>query len=191
VSFVLAVSTESLAVLAAILAAAEGTLWLAVAALVAVALGLVAYVFVLVRFDLRQLLVGHGDHWVAGGALAIAALACGKAAVAAGAIGSLNGMSDSLGTTALALWAAAMIWLPALLVCEIVAPRLRYDARRWSTVFPVGMYAACSFTVGGVEEIDGMVDFARVWIWIGFAVWLVFLVGLVRRGFAIWNEASG
>jgi tellurite resistance protein TehA-like permease len=191
VSFVLAVSTESLAVLAAILAAAEGTLWLAVAALVAVALGLVAYVFVLVRFDLRQLLVGHGDHWVAGGALAIAALACGKAAVAAGAIGSLNGMSDGLGTTALALWAAAMIWLPALLVCEVVAPRLRYDARRWSTVFPVGMYAACSFTVGGVEEIDGMVDFARVWIWIGFAVWLVFLVGLVRRGFAIWNEASG
>jgi tellurite resistance protein TehA-like permease len=178
-------------VLAAILAAAEGALWLAVAALVAVALGLVAYVFVLVRFDLRQLLVGHGDHWVAGGALAIAALACGKAAVAAGAIGSLNGMSDGLGTTALALWAAAMIWLPALLVCEVVAPRLRYDARRWSTVFPVGMYAACSFTVGGVEEIDGMVDFARVWIWIGFAVWLVFLVGLVRRGFAIWNEASG
>jgi hypothetical protein len=35
-------------------------------------------VFVISRFDLRQLVVGHGDHWITGGALAISTLAAGK-----------------------------------------------------------------------------------------------------------------
>jgi tellurite resistance protein TehA-like permease len=199
VSFVLDVSTDSLAVLAAILAAAEEIPLLAIASLVTIGLGLAIYVFVLSRFDVRQLVVGHGDHWVAGGALAIATLACGKAAQATQAIGSLHGLSDGLGRTALALWAAAMLWLPVLVVCELVAPRLGYDARRWSTVFPVGMYAACSFTVGEVEDIGGLVDFARVWTWVAFSLWLVVLVALIRRGLAVWStdaraargEASG
>ncbi|MGH3004244.1 MAG: tellurite resistance/C4-dicarboxylate transporter family protein, partial [Gaiellaceae bacterium] len=97
VSFVLVVATESLAVLAAVLAARERVLWLAVVAYVALALGLVAYAFVLARFDLRQLLVGRGDHWVAGGALAIATLACGRAAEAADRIGALHRLSGGTG----------------------------------------------------------------------------------------------
>jgi hypothetical protein len=40
-----------------------------------------------------------------------------------------------------------MLWLPVLLLDEALHPRPRYDVRRWSTVFPVGMYAACSFAV--------------------------------------------
>ena len=35
-----------------------------------------------------------------------------------------------------------------LIVAECVRPRLGYDVRRWATVFPFGMYPACSFTVG-------------------------------------------
>jgi hypothetical protein len=190
VSFVLVVSTESLAVLGAILARRELLSWLAVLALVAVALGLAAYVFVLVRFDLRQLLVGHGDHWVAGGALAIATLASGETAEAARAVSSLNGLAGGLDVAALVLWAAAFAWLPVLLACEIVAPRLTYDARRWSTVFPFGMYASCSFVVGDIRGIGGMVDFARAWTWVAFAVWLVVLTALVLRGRALWIEGS-
>lgn len=185
VSFVLAVSTESLAVLGAILAARDRIVWLAVASLVALALGLLAYAFVAVGFDLRQLLTGRGDHWVAGGALAIATLACGRAAQAAESTGTLHGWGDGIGTASLALWAAAFLWLPALLACEAARPRTDYDARRWSTVFPVGMYAACSFVVGDVEKIDGLVDFARVWTWIGLAVWCVVFAGLLRRGYAL------
>src|SRR5262245_39446136 len=71
VSLVLAVSTESLAVLSAILAEHEDEPWLLYAALGPFLLGLAFYVFVIARFDLRQITTGHGDHWVAGGALAI------------------------------------------------------------------------------------------------------------------------
>jgi len=190
VSFVLTVATESLAVLAAVLAVQERLAWLAVAALAALALGLVAYVFVLARFDLRQLLAGRGDHWVAGGALAIATLACGRVAQAAHAVHLLRPLAGGLDVASLALWAAAVAWLPALLVCEIVSPRLDYDARRWSTVFPFGMYAACSFVAGDVAAVGGIVDFARVWIWLALAVWLAATVGLVRRGLRIYREVA-
>jgi hypothetical protein len=41
-------------------------------------LGLCFYVIVIARFDPRQLGVGHGDHWITGGALAISTLAAGR-----------------------------------------------------------------------------------------------------------------
>lgn len=181
-SFVLVVATESLATLAAaIVVAHPAATWLALAALAWVGLGLVFYVFVAVGFDLRQLLVGRGDHWVAGGALAIATLACGRVAKAAPVIGVLRGAAGSLGLAALALWAAAAVWLPALLLAEVGRPRPSYDPRRWSTVFPLGMYAVCSFTVADVQGIAGLRRFAAVWIWFAFAIWAVVSVGLARR----------
>jgi tellurite resistance protein TehA-like permease len=73
-------------------------------------------------------------------------------------------------------------WLPVLLAAEALRPRPGYDVRRWSTVFPVGMYAACSFAVGAAVHAPGITDFARVWIWAGVAVWLVVFVAMLRRG---------
>lgn len=153
-SFLLVVATESVAVLTA-------RVGLAHAALVPFALGLAFYVFVVARFDVRHVLEGDGDHWIAGGALAIAALAAARC---------------GLHTLALAVWAAAAAWLPALLLAEIVRPRLRFDPRRWSTVFPLGMYAVCSFAVGG-----RLVDFARAWVWVALAAWATAAAGTVRR----------
>lgn len=192
-SFMLTVSTESLAVLGALVGLHERESWLVVAALVAFALGVAAYCFVLAHFGMRELLVGRGDHWVAGGALAIATLACGRLAQASASVGSLHDMHPSLGIVALALWAAAAAWLPVLLAGEVVAPRLEYEVRRWSTVFPFGMYAACSFVVGRVQNVGGLVDFARIWTWVAFVVWLVATAALLRRAalaYGAWNAGT-
>ena len=188
-SFVLTVATESLAVLGAAVATAYGAVWLGVAALVCVGLGLAFYLFVLSAFDPRQLLVGHGDHWVSGGALAIATLACARSAQATAALEPLRAASGSLETAALGIWAAAFTWLPALLIGELLSPRGSYDVRRWSTVFPVGMYAACSFAVAKVDAISGIEDFARVWIWLALAVWLAVFLGMLRRVVAVLASA--
>lgn len=185
VSFVLAVATESLALLSALLALQARISWLVVAALVPLVLGLLFYVFVLARFDIRQLAVGCGDHWVTGGALAIATLACARAAEAAGVSPSLDGLEGVLEDAALALWLAAMAWLPVLVCSEIVWRRLSYDTRRWSTVFPVGMYAVCSYEIGSLKGIRAVVEFARVWIWIALAVWAVVALAMTRRGLAV------
>jgi hypothetical protein len=66
-------------------------------------LGLVAYAFVLARFDWNQLRVARGDQWVAGGALAIAALACGEVTAAADGLSSLQRLGSTLSVAALVL----------------------------------------------------------------------------------------
>lgn len=181
VSFVLTVATESLAVLAAQLAIDGHRSWLAATALAPLLLGLAAYLFALARIDLRQLVVGSGDHWVFGGALAIATLACAQTTTAFTATSTLAGLHGSLVDATLALWAAAALWLPALLASELIAPRLHYDTRRWSTVFPFGLYAACSITAGGVTGVDGIAGFGRAWIRVALAVWAVVFAGMLRR----------
>jgi len=180
-SFVLAVATESLAVLAALLATHDRVRWLAVAAVAPLTLGLAAYLFVLARIDVRQVLVGRGDHWIFGGALAIATLASARTSAALDATSTLGGLRPALPDVTLALWAAAALWLPALLAGELVAPRLGYDTNRWATVFPFGMYAVCSLAAGSVTGIGGLVSFGRVWIWVALAVWAIVFAGMLGR----------
>jgi len=180
-SLLLAVSAESLAVLSATLATRENARWLLIAALVLFPLGLVFYLFVICRFDFRQLAVGRGDHWITGGAIGIAALAAARIAAAASALGILGGGGGALKDIAIGLWVLTMLWLLVLLVAETRWPRLEYDARRWSTVFPLGMYAACSFAVGVVAHADAIVSFARVSVWIGLASWAIVSAATIRR----------
>jgi tellurite resistance protein TehA-like permease len=178
VAFLLTVATASLAVLASVLAVHEHADWLLYAALALVVLGLALYVLVLARFDFRQLIVGRGDHWVTGGALAISTLAAAQIALDARRLHALS--FHALETASIVLWALTIAWLPALLVFEALRPRLHHDVARWATVFPVGMYAACSFAVGTVAHATGITDFARVWVWIALALWLVLFLSTVR-----------
>ena len=121
ISFVLTAATEALAALAAILAVSYRAGWLVTAATATMALGLAFYVFTAARFDLRQLVTGHGDHWLAGGALAIAALAAGHIAQSAATLGQLSQLRHVLTTSTLVLWCLAMVWLLPLVVGEILS----------------------------------------------------------------------
>lgn len=170
-SFLVVVATESIAVLAARISLADGDRLLAHAAVVPFALGLVLYVVVLARFDLHQLLVGRGDHWIAGGALAIAALACARCAQA----------GQPLHTLTLILWACAAAWLPVLLAAEAARRSRAFHELRWSTVFPLGMYAACSFAAGDVTGAGALTSFARTWVWVAVAIWAAVTVWTARR----------
>lgn len=184
-SFILTVATESLALLAATLALQERSDWLLFCAFVPFGLGLLFYLYVLRHFDWHQLATGIGDHWVTGGALAISTVAAGRIALAARASSSLDNGHGPMRTIALVLWCLTIAWLPALLLNELRRPRLSYNVRRWSTVFPFGMYAACSFVVGAVAKLSGITQFAQVWVWVAFAVWLVVLGAMLRRAPAL------
>jgi len=179
-SFLLTVASESLALLAATVAFRARVGWLDDLALAPFCLGLLAYPATAINFELRQLAVGRGDHWIAGGALAISTAAAGEIALAAQRTACLAGVHGALKDAALALWCAAIIWLPALIVAELRWPRLSNDPLRWATVFPLGMYAACSFVVGRLIDASPLVQFARIWVWVGFGAWAVALGGLAR-----------
>ena len=154
-AFLPGVATQSLAVLAAELGG-----WAAPDILLFGA-GLALYLRAAFAFDVRELVRGRGDHWVAGGALAISALACARL-----------GWRDA----SVVLWLGAMAWLPALVAGELARPRLVGAPERWSTVFPLGMYAAMSFAVGGPAGLDGMRAFASAWTWVAVTAWAAILL---------------
>ncbi len=181
VSLLLAVSAESLAVLAATLAVPERAHWLLIAALVPFGLGLGLYVVVISRFDLHQLAVGRGDHWITGGALGIAALAAARITAGARALGVAGISGGSFEDIAIGLWVLMMLWLVVLLIAEVRWPRLSVVPARWSTVFPLGMYAASSFAVGAVAHASAITIFARLSVWVGLASWAIVFAAMIGR----------
>jgi tellurite resistance protein TehA-like permease len=180
-SFLLTVATQGLAVLGATLAARNGAAWLLIVAVAGLILGLAFYIVTVTRFPLRDLLTGRGDQWVAGGALAISVLACVKISKACDALGWDTSLHGFLDVVALVLWCLAMLWLGPLITAEGLRPRLSYDVQRWATVFPLGMYAACSFAVGQVTGMGGISTFARVWTCVAVVVSLFVFAGLIHR----------
>ena len=168
--FLIAVATQAIAVLCAALGAG-------VAALAALAAGLALYAWAAASFDRAEIRSGRGDQWIAGGALAIAALAAATTATAFGAAPP----GGALDTAAFVLWLLAMAWLPVLVAGEAVRPRAAAGPRRWSTVFPVGMYAAMSHAVGHEAGRPWIVTFARGWTWVAVAVWAVVAATSLRR----------
>jgi tellurite resistance protein TehA-like permease len=179
------VSTESLAVLGTAIATHEHAPWLVAASLAPLLFGLVLYCSVIVQFDLRELTRGSGDQWVAGGALAICTFAAGQITLAADHLHTLGGVAGPLQSAMIVLWVLSVIWLAPLLVGEAVRPRPRYHLARWSTVFPLGMYAACSFDVGTLAPAPAVLTFARTWTWIALAAWTAVSLGLLRRGLRV------
>ncbi|MFJ2232735.1 tellurite resistance/C4-dicarboxylate transporter family protein [Streptomyces sp. NPDC087859] len=175
------VATQGLAVLGATLAAAESTAWLAHAALVLFWLGLVLYGLALARFDLRQVTAGAGDHWVAGGALAISALAGSKLVAADSAPLYLWNDDDSgvLRAVTVALLVLDLAWYVVLLAAEALKPRPRYDVRRWATVFPMGMTAAATLSVAAALDVSWLRTPGQVLLWIAVAAWLAVAAGAV------------
>ncbi|MET7731025.1 tellurite resistance/C4-dicarboxylate transporter family protein [Streptomyces sp. NPDC005402] len=179
--FLCCVATQGLAVLGATLAAAESAAWPAHTALVLFWLGLVLYGVALYHFDLRQVLEGAGDQWIAGGALAISALAGSKLITADSA--RLNLWNDDdhgvLRAVTVALLVLGLAWYAVLLVAEFVRPRLRYDVRRWATVFPMGMAAVATLSVSAAVDVPWLRTPGEVLLWISVAAWLAVAAGAV------------
>jgi tellurite resistance protein TehA-like permease len=148
-------------------------------------LGLGLYVLVISRFDFHQLAVGRGDHWITGGALGISALAAARIVAGARTLGIAGVRGGALEDIAIGLWVLTMLWLLVLLFAEARWPRPSVGAARWSTVFPLGMYAACSFAVGVVAHASAITSFARVWVWIGLAFWAIVFVATIGRAIEV------
>ncbi|MGW0910678.1 tellurite resistance/C4-dicarboxylate transporter family protein [Streptomyces sp. NPDC002784] len=177
------VATQGLAVLGATLAAAESAAWLAHAALVLFWLGLVLYAVALACFDPHQVVKGAGDQWVAGGAMAISALAGSRLIAADSARLHLwnDDADDVLRTVTAGVLALDLAWYAVLLVSEVIRPRLRYDVRRWATVFPLGMTAAATLSVAAAVDVPWLETPGEVLLWIAVAAWLAVAAGAVRE----------
>ena len=172
--FLVCVATEGLAVLAAVLAAADHERWLAWAALVCFLLGLPLYLHALFHFDPTQVRAGAGDQWIAGGALAISALAGSRLTGSPVWTGAAH---TTLRTATLVLLALALAGYALLLAAEARWPRPHYDIRRWATVFPLGMTAAAALFTATATDIPWLHTLGQVLLWVAVTVWSLTVAG--------------
>lgn len=180
-SLLLVVGTESLAVLGASVARQRGAPLLGVA-LAAWALGLVLYPFVL-----AAVLAAVGserrfspDLWIVMGALAIATLAGSELLLALRTLHELDGLRRALPDVDLATWALATATIPFLVAIELRVRRWRYEAARWSFVFPLGMYGVASRVLGGADGLSGLRAVGVTFFWLALTAWVLTVAGLAR-----------
>lgn len=175
-AFLVCVSTQGLAVLAATLALEDGRRWLMSAALICFCLGLLLYVAAFSHFDLPQIWTGSGDQWVATGALAISALAGSKLTMAQQWTGLPHNVIQ---VTTLIVLGLNMIGYGVLLLAEAIRPRPHYDIRRWATVFPLGMTAVATYSTGSAIHVDALRTVGTILLAVAVGGWLLTFVALL------------
>ncbi|GGY02924.1 hypothetical protein [Streptomyces djakartensis] len=182
--FARCVATQGLAVLGAALAAAESAAWLAHAALVLFWLGLVLYALALARFDVRQVAEGLGDHWLAGGALALSALAGAQLLIADSARLYLWNDDDRgvLRTATVTLLVLALACYTVLLAAEFTWPRPRNDIRRWATVFTWAASGVAALAVAAALDAGWLDGLGEALLWVAVAAWLCAAARTVAAG---------
>jgi tellurite resistance protein TehA-like permease len=175
------VGTQALAVLGAAVATGEGARPVLVAAIVWWALGLVLYGPVVVLLA-RLRPPFTPELWVLMGALAIATLAAAQLVRGARIFGTLAAAQPYVRDVGVATWSAATASIPLLAARDLgERSRWRYETARWSFVFPLGMYAAASDTLGNALSWHPLVAIGRGFFAVALAAWATVAAALVIR----------
>jgi tellurite resistance protein TehA-like permease len=191
-SLLVVVATESLAVLAALLAP-RWTTGLLVVALVVWALGLILYPIVLglIAVALCRRRAFAPELWIVMGAVAISSLAATELLLGARALNTLSALKPVLRDVDLALWSLASALMVLLVAAELFAPGgWHYSASRWSSVFPLGMYAAASSQLGEAEAFPLLTGAGRAVFVVALVAWALALFGLARRSLLLIRLSS-
>jgi tellurite resistance protein TehA-like permease len=82
-------------------------------------------------------------------------------------------------------WATGTWWIPMLLILGVWRHvyrkfPLRYDPQNWGAVFPLGMYAACTFEMTRAMSLDFLLPIARVFVYVALLAWAATFVGLIK-----------
>lgn len=132
-------------------------------------------------------------YWIAMGATAISVrAAAGIVDVSPGnPTGLIREMHPFLVGLSVVLWAFGTWWIPLLVALGIWRYVIRrytwaFEPRLWNIVFPLGMYTVASYALGRAAHLDFMISIARVWVFVGMAVWAIVTVhmaaALMRAG---------
>jgi tellurite resistance protein TehA-like permease len=189
------VSTQSIAVLAALVAAhtpqparlalnfAALAFWLCGGMLYVWVISLIFYRYVFFRFLPQDL---TPTYWINMGAMAISALAGALLVLNAPEAPFLLELLPLVKGGTVLFWAVGTWWIPmlaALAVWRYVHKRypLRYEAAYWGGVFPLGMYSAATHEMSVVLGLRFLAPLARGFFYVAIAAWLLAALGLAWR----------
>ncbi len=205
--FLLTVSTESVAVLGALLLThdARPSQGLEITVLGAFTLGLVLYLIVMTMLFLRWTFNPlsaaelQPPSWIAAGAVAITVLAGSNLLGARAVSPRLERLAPFIEGVVILAWATATFWFPVMIAIGVwrhVVQRvpLRYHPAYWALVFPIGMYSASTFKMIATTGLDSLDLWPKAALGFALAAWAAAFAGLlpslaVRRRRS--NRASG
>jgi tellurite resistance protein TehA-like permease len=145
-------------------------------------ISLIFYRYVFFRFLPGDL---SPPYWINMGAMAISTLAGALLIANAPDAPFLTALLPFIKGFTVLYWATGTWWIPMLVVLAFwryVWKRfpLRYSPLYWGAVFPLGMYAACTFEMSHAMQLPFLEPVPRYFLYIALAAWAAAFVGLVR-----------
>jgi len=200
--FLLTVSTQSIAVVAALLLTRSKNELLAFVALAAFTLGVVLYLIVMtmvfLRWTFHPLDPAEADPpaWIAAGAVAITVLAGSNLLLAANqGTSRLARVAPFIEGFVVTAWATATFWFPLMIAIGVwrhVVRRvpLRYHPSYWAMVFPLGMYGVATYRMGDAIELDALDWLPKAELAVALTAWAVTFAGLVWSLTSRWRKCQ-
>jgi tellurite resistance protein TehA-like permease len=187
------VATQSVAVLSAYLAVHWGrphrlelnflalSMWLWGGMLYIWMISLIFYRYTFFRLAPGDL---SPPYWINMGAMAISTLAGSLLIVNAPDAPFLASLAPFIKGFTVFYWATGTWWIPMLIVLVFwrhlyARFPLRYDPLYWGAVFPLGMYAACTFQMAHALGLEFLYPVVSYLVYVALAVWGITFVGLV------------
>jgi tellurite resistance protein TehA-like permease len=188
------VATQSIAVLSAHLAAHAAppyrlelnflalSMWLWGGMLYIWMISLIFYRYTFFRFSPGDL---SPPYWISMGAMAISTLAGSLLIENSPQAPFLASLAPFLTGFTVFYWATGTWWIPMLLVLGVWRHGvkrfpLRYDPLYWGAVFPLGMYAVCTFEMARALELEFLYVVPRYAVYVALAAWALAFSGLLR-----------
>lgn len=188
------VATQSIAVLAALLAAHTPqphrldlnflalSMWLWGGMLYIWMMSLIFYRYTFFRFAPGDL---SPPYWINMGAMAISTLAGSLLIENAADAWFLNSIAPFMKGFTIFYWATGTWWIPMLVILGIwrhVYKRfpLTYDPLYWGAVFPLGMYAVATHRMASALHFDFLEPLPQAFSYVAMVAWLVTFIAFLR-----------
>lgn len=193
------VATQSIAVLSALLAARFEqpyrldlnflalSMWLWGGMLYIWMMSLIFYRYTFFRFEPGDL---SPPYWINMGAMAISTLAGSLLILNSDDAPFLHSIVPFLKGFTIFYWATGTWWIPMLVILGIwrhVYKRfpLTYDPLYWGAVFPLGMYAVCTYQMIRAMEFDFLHAVPTAFTWIALAAWSVTFAAFLKTRYRV------
>lgn len=130
-------------------------------------------------------------YWINMGAVAITTLAGSVLLSAGGKWDFLESLSPFITGFTLMFWSIGTWWIPLIILLGfwrhgIKKVPLEYHPQYWGMVFPLGMYAACTYIMDKVMNLNFLYPLAHSFLLIAVLVWTICVFGWVRRLYLIY-----
>ena len=188
------VSTQSVAVLAALVAAEIDqpyrlemnfvalSMWLWGGMLYIWMISLIFYRYTFFSFSPADL---APPYWINMGAMAISALAGSLLILNSADAPFLESLLPFLKGFTVLYWATGTWWIPMLVVLAVWRYGYRrfpitYDPLYWGAVFPLAVYTVATFRMAEALQLEFLYPIPRVSVFVAFAAWAATFIGLLR-----------